>query len=250
VFAASSIGVLDFFVDFAILATINSTQCMDHTLSELVDLSEAQRTLLEEFAHEDLLSQTFYLTGGTLLKARGIVPRLSNDLDFFTFPSFDQRAFIPRLRTLHSLLEKIFGSEHIVTTDRGFIHNSSGTVIDVIADEIHTIDEFVMFGKLSTSGLMDLAANKASALCSRDEMKDYIDIAFLTRDQGWSLKQLEEFAEKKFGLATVTEEKLVTEILSKQAMFTVPHEIFLRNPEKNLTIVHEQMTRLLQASTL
>lgn len=223
---------------------------MQHTFSKLVDLSEAQHTLLWEFARTDELSQTFYLTGGTLLKARGIVPRLSNDLDFFTFPSFDQRAFIPRLRIFHSLLEKIFGSENIINTDRGFIHHPSGMIIDVIADEIQNIDEFVMFDTLSTSGLRDIVANKASALCSRDEIKDYIDIAFLTRDQGWSLKQLEEFAEKKFGLGTVTEEKLVTEILSKQSLFTLPPEIFLRNQEENVAIVHEQIAHLLETSTL
>ena len=223
---------------------------MNHSLSELVDLSEDQYTLLQEFACVDSLSRAFYLTGGTLLKARGIVPRLSNDLDFFTFPLFDQRAFMPALRTFHSLLEKIFGSEHIITTDRGFIHGPSGMVIDVIADEIQNVDEFVLFDKLSTSGLRDLVANKASALCSRDEIKDYLDIAFLTRDQNWSLKQLEEFAEKKFGLGTVTEEKLVTEILSKQSMFTVPPEIFLREPEKNGAIVQDQIAHLLESSTL
>ncbi len=223
---------------------------MDHTLSEFVDLSDAQRTLIEQFAREDKLFQTFYLTGGTLLKARGIVPRVSNDLDFFSFPSFDQQAFMSRLRIFHSLLKKIFGSEHIATTDRGFIHSPSGMVIDVIADEIQNIDEFICFDKLSTSGLKDIAANKASALCSRDEIKDYLDIAFLTRDHGWSLKDLEEFAEKKFGLGTVTEEKLVTEILSKQSLFTFPPEIFLRNKEENITIVREQIAHLLETSTL
>ncbi len=223
---------------------------MVHKLSELVDLSEVQYTLLQEFACVDSLSQTFYLTGGTLLKARGIVPRISNDLDFFTFPWIDQRLFMSHLRAFHSLLEKIFGSKHIVTTDRGFIHHPSGMLIDVIADEIKNIDEFVLFGKLSTSGLKDVAANKASALCSRDEIKDYVDIAFLTRDNTWSLHDLEEFAEKKFGLGTVTEEKLVTEILSKQSLFNLPSEIFLREAQENSTIVHKQITHLLEASTL
>lgn len=223
---------------------------MYHALSELVDLSDVQYSLLEEVERSDALSHAFYLTGGTLLKARGIVPRISNDLDFFTFPLFDHRAFISCLREFHLLLENIFGSEHIVTTDRGFIHHPSGMIIDVIADEIPNIDEFVLFGKLSTSGFKDLVANKASALCCRDEIKDYVDIAFLTRDQGWSLKQLEEFAEKKFGLGTVTEEKLVTEILSKQSLFTLPPEIFLRNQEENIAIVHQQITHLLETSSL
>ncbi|MDP2630820.1 MAG: nucleotidyl transferase AbiEii/AbiGii toxin family protein [Candidatus Uhrbacteria bacterium] len=223
---------------------------MDRLLSELVDLSEVQYSILEGIERTDILFKTFYLTGGTLLKARGIVPRMSNDLDFFTFPLFDHRIFMSRLREFHCLLDGIFGAEHIITTERGFIHHPSGMIIDVIADEIPNIDEFVLFGKLSTSGLKDIAANKASALCSRDEIKDYVDVAFLTRDQGWSLKNLEEFAEKKFRLGTVTEEKLVTEILSKQSLFTLPAEIFLREPEKNLAIVQEQIAHLLETSTL
>lgn len=223
---------------------------MAKTFSNLVDLTDVQLTVLEAFERTDTLTKTFYLTGGTLLKARGIVPRISNDLDFFTFSHVDSRSFPVHLRAIHSMLEQTFGAAHIVATDRGFIHRPSGTVIDVIADTITNIDEFITFGNLSTAGLKDIAANKASALCSRDEIKDYIDIAFLTRDQKWSLRTLEEFAEKKFGLGTVTEEKLVTEILSKRSLFSVPADIFLRNPEEQAAIVQQQIERLLETSTL
>lgn len=223
---------------------------MQNTISNLINLTEIQLAVLEVFEREDALNRIFYFTGGTLLKARGIVPRISNDLDFFTFPHIGSLSFLTHFRAFRSLIEKTFGSEHIVITDRGFIHQPSGVVIDVVADAMPNIDEFVMFDNLSTVGLKDIAANKASALCSRDEIKDYIDIAFLTKHQGLSLINLEEYAEKKFGLGTVTEEKLVTEILSKQSLFTLPLEIFLQEPEKNSAIVQQQIAHLLETSTL
>jgi len=60
-------------------------------ISDFVDLTAEQRTVLEAFERDTTLCDTFYFTGGTLLKALGIVPRLSNDLDFFTFPFINDR---------------------------------------------------------------------------------------------------------------------------------------------------------------
>lgn len=223
---------------------------MEHTLSDFVDLTSEQRAVLEAFERDEALCQTFYFTGGTLLKALGIVPRTSNDLDFFTSPPIDERTFIIQQENFFDLLKHIFGKTEVNITHHGFIHMPSGMVIDMVYVGIPAIDEIVGYGKLHTAGLKDIAASKASALCSRDEVKDYIDIAFLTQLYKWQLSDLETFAEKKYKLGTVTEEKLLAELIEKRSQFVIPEEIFLREPAKNRMIVEKQIDLLIDRSSL
>lgn len=223
---------------------------MAHSINDFVDLTTEQRAVLETFERDDALCQTFYFTGGTLLKALGIVPRISNDLDFFTFPGVDSRSFLSHQQTVHTLLKNLFGEGDVIATDRGLLHRPSGMVIDIIADAIQNIDDFVSYGKLQTAGIKDIAASKAAALCSRDEIKDYIDIAFLTHVNHWSLKDLEEMAERKYGLGTVAEEKLLAELIAKQSQFVISPEIFLRNSEEHSAFVQQQIASLIEHTSL
>lgn len=221
-------------------------------LSELRDLAESQRVALEQVERSAPLVTTFYLTVGTLLKGRGIVPRESNDLDFFTFPTVESLRYTQRLRDLQAVLAEAFGAQAVVPTDRGFLHTESRMVIDVVQDAVPAIDDFVAYGQLQTAGLKDCAASKASALCSRDEVKDYIDIdiAFLTHSMGWSLKDLATFAEQKFGLGTVREEKLFTELLAKRDLFAIPPGAFIRDHAQNVVLLEKQVQHLLDQTTL
>lgn len=223
---------------------------MPDTLADLRDLTSPQRTVLEAVEADRSLRETFYLTGGTLLKALGIVPRESNDLDFFTFPHIDPLTYTQQLVNFHRELEKTFTADQIETTDRGFRHTASQMLIDVVTDTTPNIDDFSAFDNLKTAGLKDLAAHKASAVCSRDEIKDYIDIAFLTKHRHWLLKDLEKLAEQKFKLGTITEEKLITELLAKREAFTITPAFFLRDGEKNAKLVQQQITYLIEQTSL
>ncbi len=157
-------------------------------LNDLRDLTDTQRKALEVVESEPRLFEIFYLTGGTLLKGLGVVPRESNDLDFFTFAHVDGRLFMERAGVLRNLLENSFGRRSILSTDRGFVHKPSGMLVETVQDGLSNIAPFALFGRLRTASLEDVAAHKASALCSRDEIKDYIDVAFLTRLKGWTLQ--------------------------------------------------------------
>lgn len=223
---------------------------MVHALSDFVDLTDEQRVVLQAFERDETLCKTFYFTEGTLLKALGIVPRTSNDLDFFSTPPIDERTFMTQQENFLGLLKKVFGEQNIDITHHGFIHIPSGMIIDSVYDGIPAIDETVAFGNLRTAGLKDIAASKASALCSRDEVKDYIDIAFLTKEEGWRLHDLENLAEKKYKLGTVTEEKLLAELIGKRSQFTIPEHIFLRDSEENRKLVQEQIDLLINTSSL
>jgi hypothetical protein len=223
---------------------------MIRTIDELQDLTEPQLEVIKNVADDVELARTFYLTGGTLLKALGIVPRQSNDLDFFTYPEVDALVFNQRMIRLHRLAQELFGVDQIVDTDRGWMDKASGMVIDAVHDNISQIGSFVVFGTLATASLEDAAAGKASALCSRDEIKDYIDIAFLTKKQNWSLRNLAEIAEKKFRLGTIGEEKLLSELVAKREQFQLRPEMFLRDGITNIELVTAQIDKLINSTTL
>lgn len=223
---------------------------MEKSLTELRDLTEPQRRVLEVVSGDESLVSVFYLTGGTLLKALGIVPRESNDIDLFTFANVDGLKYTQAMSRLRDGLAKKFGEGMLRETDQGFVHVESNMIIDAVHDEIDSIDDFVCYGALKTAGIMDVAANKASAVCSRDEIKDYIDIAFLTKRQGWVLKDLAEMAERKFKLGTISEEKLLTELVAKREQFAVSSVMFLHDGEANARLVDEQVDLLLKEVTI
>lgn len=223
---------------------------MEQLLTDLQELTEPQRAVLELVASDTELVATFYLTGGTLLKALGIVPRQSNDLDFFSFHTVEPHRYTDQSARVGTLLRALFGSGQMTETTQGFLHDSSGMIIDVVADSSRNIDDFIQYGTLKTASLKDLAAHKASALVSRDEIKDYVDIALLTEHQGWSLADLASFAERKFGLGTISEEKLLTELLSKRDTLSLDPAMFLRQPDLYVKRVHDQVIRLLEGTTL
>lgn len=220
-------------------------------LNDLKDLTAVQRKILECMECERSFTDVFHFTGGTLLKALDIVPRESNDLDFFTFPSVDGRTYLKSLADVKGFLSELFGADDVIVTDRGFLMPQSGMRIECVYDAVHAIDDFIPFGRLKTSGLRDLVANKVAAFCVRDEMRDYIDLAFLTAQKGWKLADLAAIAEEKFSLQTITEEKLLTEFLKKKEMFQhCPPAIFLRDQEENAMKVDQQVELLLKESTL
>ena len=220
------------------------------TLNDFQDLTKPQHMLLARLEGEQRFTEHFYFTGGTLLKALSIVPRESNDLDFFTFPGVDGRTYMELLGVIHELLDETFGEANVRNTERGFLLKEHGTRVECVYDSVKNIDMFVPFGKLQTSSLKDLAANKAAAFCVRDEAKDMIDIAFLTKNRTWLLKDLADIAEEKFRMGTISEKKLLTELLSKRDTLRVTPEMFLRDGEANVRIVMDQVVHLLEQTTL
>jgi predicted nucleotidyltransferase component of viral defense system len=219
------------------------------TLQDFVHLTPIQTKVLTILNEHPVFYEHFYFTGGTLLKALGIVPRESNDLDFFTFHTVPPQKFPMIRRSLEELLKKELGRESLGKATKGYVHES-GMILEFIEDSLPPIGEFQTFGHIKTASLKDIAAGKTSALCTRDEVKDLIDIALLTKQEQWLLRDLADFAEEKFSIGTMQEEKLFEELLAKKKMFTVPPSIFLSDGEKNVELVNKQVDRLLNKNSL
>jgi len=128
----------------------------------------------------DDLDTPFYLTGGTALSRCYLNHRYSDDLDFFVNnkPNF--------LKTVDSILmnlNKEFKIKVIVRT-KSYI----SLMIDGILKVDFVNDVFFRYGKLEkkviyskVDNLENILSNKLSALISRDEAKDVVDILMISK---------------------------------------------------------------------
>lgn len=144
---------------------------------------------------------TFYLTGGTALSAFFLKHRKSNDLDFFTGieglvsplsyaleSSLKKEGLnVKRARGLHSFIELLVAS------------SEAETVIHLALDSPFRFEppsESKEISGLKVDNLADIASNKMLALFGRAELRDFIDIYFLSKEH-FTRKELIEKASQK-----------------------------------------------------
>jgi len=164
-------------------------------------INSVQEKILKSFGDiKD--SDQFYLTGGTALSYFYLKHRQSNDLDFFTSTEEIVGSFSHQLedhlkangfkcqrqRGLHSFVELI------VTLD------NETTLIHLAVDAAFRFEptkEFPAFLHLKVDNLTDIASNKLLALFGRATLRDFIDVYFLIKKEGFSKEQLIDTAKKK-----------------------------------------------------
>lgn len=123
------------------------------------------------------LDSKWYLAGGTAL-ALQIGHRASVDLDYFTSEPFD-------VETLRATIQNIFVNEHLsfdyearntlwCTIDG--VKVSFITRRDSLIESPRVVDQFVL------ASIPDITVMKLLAICSREEYKDYFDLACLSRE--------------------------------------------------------------------
>jgi len=140
---------------------------------------DSQREVLLRLLEESIVDSHFFLTGGTALSVFYLHHRRSNDLDFFCRRSLDlsEIAFaVKRIWPGNTTILK--ESNHFVSC---LIHQ---TKVDFVIDPL-SIDEerpIIDLGgnhRLRLDTVHGIASNKLTAVVSRTEPKDYIDLYFL-----------------------------------------------------------------------
>lgn len=146
-------------------------------------LTSLQLAVLEQFFATDT-GQRFFLTGGTALAAFHLHHRRSVDLDLFTLDDLALREaglLVPQLAAdLGCQIGRARTSEHFrqfllepesgpplqvdLIRDFGPQYGQHGTVRDIVIDSLENI-----------------AANKLTAILSRTEAKDFVDLYFILR---------------------------------------------------------------------
>ncbi len=120
----------------------------------------------------DNLDNDFYLAGGTAL-ALYIGHRKSVDLDYFINKDFDTLELKNKIFTLFNTenVEIIFEEKNTLWCTINGVKVSFISRFDILLDEVITIDNFRLVG------IKDITVMKLSAICSREEYKDYFDLA-------------------------------------------------------------------------
>lgn len=120
----------------------------------------------------DTLDKDFYLAGGTALALR-IGHRKSIDLDYFISKDFDTTKLKNSLFSLFPLVkvEIFFEEKNTLWCMIDDVKISFISRFDMLLDTVEVIDNFRLIG------IKDITLMKLSAICGREEYKDYFDLS-------------------------------------------------------------------------
>ena len=164
-------------------------------------LSKNQKDLLTILAKQKLITDNFYLTGGTALAEFYLHHRLSEDLDFFSENEFEPQA----ISSLFKKIQKTAGIEK-VSYEQSF--NRNLFFLELKDDSIKT--EFTYFpfpridlkqklSNLSIDSLLDIAVNKVFTIYQKPRSRDFVDLyCILQMEKEWTIDSLVEKAQVKF----------------------------------------------------
>ncbi len=164
-------------------------------------LSENQINILSLLSKERLITESFYLTGGTALAEFYLQHRLSDDLDFFSEKEFDP-LFIS------STFKKIQEKAQIIKVSYEQSFNRNLFFLELENDSIKT--EFTYFpftriesknkiGDLYIDSLLDVAVNKIFTIYQKPRSRDFIDLyCILGKEKTWNIDELVKKAQIKF----------------------------------------------------
>lgn len=140
-----------------------------------------QREVLDNLLENRVISDCFFLTGGTALSVFYLHPRVSKDLDLFTTDRMD-------LREPFIWIKRRWGRRCVtIKEDADFASFLlEGVRVDLAADPLSDIDKERPRVNLERNRLMvdtidNIVSNKLCAMASRAEPKDYVDFFFIMK---------------------------------------------------------------------
>lgn len=141
-------------------------------------LTPLQRTVLDTVFAEDVFAQSFYLTGGTALAAWYLFHRYSDDLDLFTN---DQS-----LELVWPTVQRLLPAWGLTVESRTphFIRlrHPEGLRVDIVHDVPWRLGMPVRYGPWLVDSLENITLNKVAAIQGRLDVKDYVDLYLLLKD--------------------------------------------------------------------
>ncbi len=163
-------------------------------------LTPTQIRLLERFAQEPFIRDTFYFTGGTPLAAFYLQHRYSEDLDFFSENEFDPQSFLVFCKKLKTE-GLISGVDYEQSFNRNMYQLSLGD--EVVKTEFTyfpfpRLEHGIPHYGLQADSMLDIAVNKLFTIYQRSKARDYIDLYLLCREKGYKLDDLQKKARAKF----------------------------------------------------
>jgi len=142
------------------------------------------------------LDTAFYLTGGTALHRFYYHLRYSDDLDFFSddTPLFGENI----MEIIHTLVEAGMHIQKTVQT-RDFHRVIINDVlqVDFVRDRVYRFGKSNLIGNYRIDNILNILANKLTAILDRDEEKDLFDLVAIAKHEEFSWPEILSIAEKK-----------------------------------------------------
>jgi hypothetical protein len=141
-------------------------------------------------------SQAFFLTGGSALGIFYLQHRLSYDLDFFTTDAHIEWHLLDNeIRSISAAIGTQCETVTAAPTFRRYQLNrgTEREIVDFVVEMVPQLDpEKNKFGKLRVDTLREITVNKICTLIGRCEVKDLVDLFFLSK-RGFTVR--DHFAE-------------------------------------------------------
>jgi hypothetical protein len=209
--------------------------------------SGVQQEILGILSGIDLITENFFLTGGTALSVFYFHHRSSEDIDFFT-------SNFRELNTVDTTLRRIFKNDIalIQSSPEFYSYLVKDVKLDLVFDTLSIIEKRPLVSLAAGNNifidtLANISSNKLSAIVSRFEAKDIVDFYFIGKNV-WSGSQETAFlacydlARKKEALlddpamAAYQIEELLNQVLSekKKILPLMREQIDWSSFEKNL----------------
>lgn len=141
-------------------------------------LTPLQRTMLDAVFAEEAFARSFYLTGGTALAAWYLFHRYSDDLDLFT----NDQSLELLWPTLQRLLPSLGLSVESRTPQFIRLRHPDGLRVNVVYDVPFRVGVPLRHGTWLIDTLDNITLNKVAAIQGRLDVKDYVDLYLLLKD--------------------------------------------------------------------
>lgn len=165
-------------------------------------LTAHQQTVLIDIASEDYFTKKFYFTGGTALAEFYLRHRFSEDLDFFSEQEEINIGAVTKYieaRKSEWQFKKV-DTRNVYGLWTFFLKFSDGSdlKIDFNYYPFPRIEKGKTFHKMAIDSMYDIAVNKVHTIAMKPRARDFIDIFFLVKENGYSFKDLLMQAKAKF----------------------------------------------------
>lgn len=163
-------------------------------------LSKNQIKILNAISADVDICKNFYLTGGTALAEFYFSHRLSEDLDFFSEQEFEPQAILIFLKKNQKKLNIIkIDYQQSFNRHLFFLHLKN----EIIKTEFTffpfpRIEKKTKKNNLSVDSMIDIAVNKLFTIYQKPRARDFIDLYFIKKKCGLSIKNLIKKARIKF----------------------------------------------------
>jgi predicted nucleotidyltransferase component of viral defense system len=159
-------------------------------------LTKLQKSILDYFFKDDF---PFFLTGGTALSAFYLYHRHSYDLDLFTLKDNVILNIGSRIEQMGKALRIKIRSLQTGPMFRRFLTESKDekVIVDFVRDiDFQVVQKKPILDTIQVDSLDDIICNKIGAILGRKEIKDFIDLYYISK-KGFDLDKYLILARKK-----------------------------------------------------